>query len=42
MTIVINLFGSSGSGKSTTAMGLAYKLKTLGFKVELVSEFKCG
>lgn len=39
MTIVINLFGSSGSGKSTTAMGLAYKLKTLGFKVELVSEW---
>jgi ATP:corrinoid adenosyltransferase len=36
---VINLFGSSGSGKSTTALGLAYRLKLLGYKVEYVSEY---
>ena len=36
---VINLFGSSGSGKSTNAAGLAYELKTEGFKVEIINEY---
>ena len=36
---VINLFGSSGSGKSTTAAGLAYELKIEGFKVEIINEY---
>ena len=36
---VINMFGSSGSGKSTNSAGLAYELKKDGFKVELVTEF---
>ena len=39
MTKVINLFGSAGAGKSTTALGLAYKLKMRGYKVELVTEW---
>lgn len=30
-TIVINLLGSSGSGKSTTALGLTFELKKLRF-----------
>lgn len=36
---VINLFGSSGSGKSTTALGLAYELKKRGIKCEYISEY---
>ena len=36
---VINLYGSSGSGKSTSAAGLAYALKIEGFKVEIVTEY---
>ena len=36
---VINLFGSSGSGKSTTALGLTYHLRLLGYKAEYVSEY---
>lgn len=36
---VINFFGSSGSGKSTMASGLFYKMKLDGFNVELVTEF---
>lgn len=39
MTVVINLYGPAGSGKSTTALGLSYKLKLLGYKVEYVSEW---
>lgn len=39
MTIVINLFGSAGSGKSTTAMGLTYYLRLLGYKAEYVTEY---
>jgi ABC-type oligopeptide transport system ATPase subunit len=35
---VINLFGSPGSGKSTTAAGLFHALKTLDYNVELVTE----
>ena len=36
---VINLFGSSGSGKSTTALGLTYMLRLKGYKAEYVSEY---
>lgn len=38
-TVVINLFGSPGTGKSTTASQLFYLMKTAGYDVELVSEF---
>lgn len=38
-TKVINLYGSPGAGKSTTAAGLYYKMKTEGFSVELVREY---
>lgn len=36
---VINLWGSPGAGKSTTAAGLFYKMKTAGYNVELVTEY---
>lgn len=36
---VINLFSGPGTGKSTTAAGLFYKMKSKGYKVELVTEF---
>lgn len=36
---VINFFGAPGAGKSTAALGLAYKMKLTGYNVELVSEF---
>lgn len=39
MTVIVNLFGSAGSGKSTTALGLCYFLKLQGYKVEYVSEY---
>lgn len=39
MTTIINLFGSSGSGKSTTALGLGYHLKKQGYKVENITEW---
>ena len=39
MTTIVNLLGSSGSSKSTTAMGLTYKLRLLGYKVEYVPEY---
>lgn len=39
MTTIINLYGSAGAGKSTTALGLVYKLKLLGYRVEYVSEW---
>lgn len=38
-TVVINLFGGPGTGKSTTAAGLFYEMKSRGYKVELVTEF---
>lgn len=38
MTVVINLYGGPGSGKSTNAAGIFYKLKTLGRSAELVTE----
>lgn len=39
MTIVVNMFGAPGCGKSTTAAGLFYKLKLLGYEPELVREY---
>jgi tRNA uridine 5-carbamoylmethylation protein Kti12 len=36
---VINLFGSPGTGKSTTAAGLFYLMKCQGMSVELVTEY---
>lgn len=37
--IIINLIGASGSGKSTTALGLTYELKKRGVKAEYVNEY---
>ena len=37
--VVINLFGGPGTGKSTTAAGLFYEMKSQGYRVELVTEF---
>lgn len=39
MTVVINLLGGSGLGKSTTAAALFAEMKMKGFHVELVTEF---
>lgn len=39
MTKVINFYGGPGSGKSTQASGLFYKMKAQGYSVELVTEF---
>jgi ABC-type oligopeptide transport system ATPase subunit len=39
MTRIINLFGGPGCGKSTTAAGLFYLMKTAGYNVELVTEY---
>jgi ABC-type oligopeptide transport system ATPase subunit len=39
MTKIINLIGSSGSGKSTTASGLFNKMKMSHYKVELIHEY---
>ena len=36
---IINLFGGPGSGKSTAAAGLFYRMKMHGYKVELVTEY---
>jgi hypothetical protein len=36
---VINFFGGPGTGKSTTAAGLFHLMKTMGYKVELVTEY---
>ena len=38
-TIVINLIGSPGTGKSTLASELFSKMKWQGYDVELVSEY---
>lgn len=37
--LIINLIGGPGSGKSTTAAGLFYKLKKLGYNCEMSLEF---
>lgn len=39
MQTVINFYGGPGSGKSTQAAGLFYKMKMAGYNVELVDEF---
>lgn len=39
MTVVVNLFGGPGIGKSTTAAGVFHRLKRAGFRAELVTEF---
>lgn len=39
MTIVINLFGGAGVGKSTQAALLFYHIKCLGHSVELINEY---
>lgn len=36
---VINLLGSAGSGKSTTALGLTYELKKRGHRAEYIPEY---
>ena len=38
-TIVINMFGGPGAGKSTATAGLFNLMKQHGFKVELVTEY---
>jgi hypothetical protein len=38
-TTVINFYGGPCSGKSTAAAGLFYKMKLLGYSVELTDEF---
>jgi len=35
----IQIFGGPGTGKSTTAAGLFYKMKTAGYKVEYITEY---
>jgi hypothetical protein len=37
--LVINIFGASGSGKSTFAAGIFYEMKILGLNVEYVPEY---
>jgi len=39
VTLLVNLYGAPGAGKSTTAAGLFFLLKTHGFNAEYVSEF---
>ncbi len=39
MTLVVNLVGGPGTGKSTTAAGLFFELKSAGFNAEYVSEY---
>ena len=39
MTLVVNMLGGSGIGKSTTAAGLYYHMKLKGMNVELVREY---
>ena len=39
MTKIINLFAGPGAGKSTTASGLFFLMKTRGYSVELIHEF---
>lgn len=39
ITKIINLFAGPGSGKSTTAAGLFFLMKTRGYSVELIHEF---
>lgn len=38
-TVIVNLFGGPGSGKSTQSAGLFYKLKMNSFDCELINEY---
>lgn len=38
-TLVVNLFAGPGAGKSTTAYGILYKLKSCGIDVEFADEY---
>lgn len=39
MTTIVNMYGGPGAGKSTSAAGLYYLLKTAGLNAELVREY---
>jgi tRNA uridine 5-carbamoylmethylation protein Kti12 len=39
MTLVVNLFGGPGCGKSTTSAGLFHDMKKKSLNVELVTEY---
>ena len=39
MSLVVNLFGSPSSGKSTLAAGSFYELKLAGYNAELITEY---
>lgn len=39
MALVVNLAAGPGAGKSTTASGVFFKLKTAGYNCELVTEY---
>lgn len=39
MTLIVNLYGGPGTGKSTTAAGLFYKLKEAGINSEYIQEY---
>ena len=38
-TLVVNLYGGPGTGKSTNAAGLFHRLKTMGIDCEMVREY---
>lgn len=37
--LIINMFAGPGAGKSTSSAGLFYKMKLLGYNVELINEY---
>jgi hypothetical protein len=39
MSLVVNLFGCAGAGKSTLAAGTFYELKLAGYNAELIPEY---
>lgn len=39
MTLIVNLFGGPGTGKSTNAAGVFYKLKSQGINCEYIQEY---
>lgn len=39
MTLIVNMLGGPGTGKSTTAAGVFYELKQQGVNAELVTEY---
>ena len=42
MTLIVNIFGSPGSGKSTCATGVFHKMKMEGYSIEYVHEYAKG